>query len=201
MSGKRAVGKTKLNTLVDLTPARKHGAITMKITKTTRFLSAFTLLAVATLAVTSSADAQWAESGVNLGNGVAGANASADGHWTLVDSTSNVNGSNSFGHGFGIGVGPQGMSISNSVGVNSAGGGVAHNFNMTIGQNGTHFSDGGVVSQGGYTNVGAGGGSGQYGSGISGGSYATGNGNYVDAYSNSHTRRNRRLVPAILFGP
>lgn len=167
----------------------------MPVTKIIRHLTTFTALALFAVITPSIADAQWAESGVDLSNGRAGAGASADGQWTFVDSTSNVNGSNSFGHGIGVGVGPNGISVSNSVGFNTAQGGAAHNFNMTVGRNGTHFSDGGVVSQGGNTGVIAGGGSGLYGNQISGGSSVTGYGNHVDAYSNSRTRRNPVALP------
>ena len=172
----------------------------MSVSKLTRRVSVFTALALLAIAAPSAANAQWAETGVDLGNGFAGANASADGQWTLVDSTSKVDGSNSFGHGFGIGVGPNGISVSNSVGVNTAQGGVGHNFNMTNGQNGPHFSESGDVRQGGATRVIAGGGSGQYGGGISGGSSATGYGDYVDAYSRSNTQQNPRFMPRVYYG-
>ncbi len=173
----------------------------MSVSKITRCLSTLAALALFTITAPTNVDAQWSESGINLGGGFAGASASADGQWTLVDTTSKVDGSNSFGHGIGIGVGPNGISLSNSVGVNTAQGGVGHNFNMTIGQNGTHFSESGVVAQGGNTGVAVGGGSGQYGGGISGGSSATGYGDYVDAYSNSHTQVRRQVMPAIIYGP
>ena len=135
----------------------------------------------------SIAMAQWAESGVDVGPGFANGSASADGEWTFVDTSSRVNGANSLGHGVAIGAGPNGISFSHSIGFNSGGVGAGHNMNMTIGQNGTHVSNGQVVTQGGNSQVVVGGGSGQYGGGISGGSMVTGYGDVTYGQSQSHT--------------
>jgi hypothetical protein len=141
----------------------------------------------------SIAMAQWAESGVDVGPGHAGGSASADGQWTFVDSSSRVNGINSLGHGVAIGAGPDGISFSHSIGFNSGGVGAGHNLNMTIGQNGTHVSNGQVVTQGGNSRVVVGGGSGQFGGGISGGSTVTGYGDFTYGQSHSHTQLFPRL--------
>lgn len=138
--------------------------------------------------------AQNANTGVNVGPGWAGANASANGSiWQFTDTTSKVKNGTSLGQGLAIGVGHNGISFSHSIGANGGGVGVGHNLNMTIGRNGTHVSHGGVTTQGGNSQVVVGGGSGQYGNRIYGGSQATGYGNNTRVYSNSHTRQFPRV--------
>lgn len=153
------------------------------------------LLTVVICTLPTVAMAQWSETGVDVGPGQAGASAGADGDWTFVDTTSQVNGNGSFGQGVAIGAGPDGISFSHSIGVNGGGVGAGHNLNVTIGRDGTHVSGGHVVSQGGDSRVIAGGGSGQYPGGIAGGSSVTGFGYDTHAHSHSNTRNfPRRLL-------
>ena len=156
---------------------------------------ALTLLVLVTLSNVSVA--QWAETGVDVGPGHAGATGGADGQWTFVDTTSRVNGAGSLGHGVAIGAGPGGISFSHSLGVNGGGVGAAHNMNMSIGLDGAHVSGGHVVSQGGDSRVVAGGGSGRYPGGFGGGSTVTGYGNVTQGQTYSHTER----FSNFLFGP
>jgi hypothetical protein len=151
-----------------------------------------TMMSLVLVALPTVVMAQWADTGVEVGPGSAGATAGADGEWTLVDTNSRVNGGSSFGRGLAIGAGPDGISFSHSIGANAGGVGVGHNFNMTIGRDGTHVSGGHVVSQGGDSTVIAGGGSGNYGGGIEGGSTVGGFGWNTNAHSHSNTRRFRR---------
>jgi hypothetical protein len=88
-----------------------------------------------------------------------------------------------------VGAGPNGISLSNSIGAGTGPLGGAHNVNLHIGRNGTHVSHGGVVSQGGNRRVISGGSAGNYGGQVSGGNYSTGFGNQTNAYSKSRTRR------------
>ena len=147
------------------------------------------LLTLAVFVFPAVSSAQWADSGVNVGPGFANGSASADGDWTLVDSGSHVNGNTSIGRGVAIGAGPDGISFSHSIGVSGNGVGAGHNFNMSIGRQGTHVSGGNVITQGGTPGVSIGGGSGNYPSGFGGGSYATGFGNFTSANTFSQTNR------------
>ncbi len=133
------------------------------------------------------ADGAW--SGVDVGPGHAGATAGYDAPQGIARTESRV-GQVSMGRGFALGLGPDGLSLSHSIGVSGQHGvGVAHNFNLSIGQDGTHVSHGGVQTIGGNTRVLAGGethiGSGQ----IQGGSYSSGYGHDTRVWSNSRTRR------------
>lgn len=155
-----------------------------------------TLLALSFVAIVQTASfAQWADTGVDVGPGHAGATAGANGDiWQWTDTQSRVGGAGSFGQGVAIGVGRNGVSFSHSIGANGGGAGVGHNINMTIGRNGSHVSHGGVTSRGGNSRVQVGGGSGQQFGGISGGSTATGWGRNTNTWSNSNTQRFPRVI-------
>ncbi len=152
-------------------------------------LSCFGLLALAVVTA-SPASAQRAGSWVDIGNGFAGAGASANGSLLQFSKakSSSRNGVQ-YGHGFAVGAGPNGISLSNSIGAGTGPLGGAHNVNLHLGRNGTHVSHGGVVSQGGNRRVISGGNAGNYGGQVSGGNYSTGFGNRTNAYSKSRTRR------------
>ncbi|QDT07937.1 hypothetical protein K227x_63660 [Rubripirellula lacrimiformis] len=133
--------------------------------------------------------AQSAGSWVDIGNGFAGAGGSASGPISIVKGRSSSKNGMQFGHGFALGAGPNGLAISNSVGAGAGPGGVAHNMNLNIGANGTHFSQGGVVSQGGNRRVISGGQTGTRNGQVYGGSQSTGFGQNTKAWSQSHTRQ------------
>lgn len=133
------------------------------------------------------ADGAW--SGVDVGPGHAGATAGYDAPQGIARTESRV-GDVNVGRGFALGYGPDGLSISHSIGVSGQHGiGAAHNFNMSIGRDGTHVSHGGVQTVGGNTRVIAGGethiGPGQ----VRGGSYTGGYGHHTRAWSRSRTHR------------
>jgi len=129
-----------------------------------------------------------AETGVDVGPGEAGADAGADGAWNHAETETKVGPNGSMGRAFAVGAGPDGLSLSHSIGVNNGNSGFGHNFNMTIGPNGTHSSSGGVASQGNGGRVIAGG-STQGGSRLGGGSTVGGFGNRTNAWTNARTNR------------
>ncbi len=135
------------------------------------------------------ADGAW--SGVDVGPGHAGATAGYDAPQGIARTESRV-GRVNMGRGLAVGFGPNGLSLSHSIGVSGQHGiGAAHNFNMSIGPNGTHVSHGGVQTVGGNSRVLAGGET-HIGSGpIRGGSYTSGYGHNTRAWSRSRTRRFR----------
>ena len=133
------------------------------------------------------ADGAW--SGVDVGPGHAGADAGYDAPNGIARTESRV-GDINMGRGFALGYGPNGLSLSHSIGISGQHGfGAAHNFNMSIGPNGTHVSHGGTQTFGGNTRVLAGGeshiGPGQ----VWGGSRAGGFGHHTRAWSRSRTHR------------
>ncbi|MHB8903046.1 MAG: hypothetical protein ACYC6Y_30160, partial [Thermoguttaceae bacterium] len=128
-------------------------------------------------------------SGVDVGPGHAGATAGYDAPQGIARTESQV-GTVNVGRGLAVGFGPNGLTVSHSIGVSGQQGvGAAHNFNMSIGRDGTHVSQGGTYTVGGNTRVLAGGetyiGSGQVG----GGSYTGGYGFDTQSWSRSQTRR------------
>lgn len=134
------------------------------------------------------ADGAW--SGVDVGPGHAEANAGYDAPQGLARTESRV-GQVNVGQGFALGYGPDGLSLSHSIGVSGQNGllGAAHNFNLSIGRDGTHVSHGGVQTIGGNSRVLAGG-EAHYGPGqLGGGSYTGGFGQNTRAWSQSRTRR------------
>lgn len=145
------------------------------------------LAAVLATSFTASAMAQSASTDAGVWQGGAGGNATADGFWQHAQSESKV-GKVNMGRGFAVGLGPNGLSLSHSIAVGKGPLAVGHNLNMTIGQNGTHVSEGGVVSTGGQTSANVGG-STQGGLNLGGGSNASGNGWNTNAWSNSQTNR------------
>lgn len=125
--------------------------------------------------------AQSADSGVDVGPGGSGASAGYVGDWGIAQTESR----DGFGRALGVGVTKDGVAISHSIGASNGSSGVGHNFNMAIGRDGAHVSQGGVVTSGGNGRVQAGGSGSQYG----GGSDVIGWGNNTKAWSNSRTRR------------
>lgn len=149
------------------------------------------ILAFLSLALLSmTANAQSAGTWVDVGPGHAGAGGSATGQFQHVDTDSRVGPMGSVARGVAVGAGPNGLSISHSIGVNMGGRGTAQNFNLSIGPNGTHVSRGNVNSTGGNSRVIAGGSSnvGSPWNNPSGGSYATGYGRNTVAQTHAQTR-------------
>lgn len=155
----------------------------MKIRFHTRIALALAIACAAPLA----ARGQSAGTLVDVGPGSAGASGTASGAWQLVESNSRVSNGTSVGKALAVGAGPHGLAISHSVGVNSGGVGAAHNFNLSIGPQGAHVSNGGVVSQGGNSRVIAGGNAQTGFTGPRGGSQVSGFGNHTRAHSQSRT--------------
>ncbi|MEM6690205.1 MAG: hypothetical protein AAF664_12300 [Planctomycetota bacterium] len=152
-------------------------------------LFTLTITLVALFAIATVAQAQSSWTGINVGPGHAGANAGATGQWTHTDTESRVGKHGSMARGLAIGAGPNGLSLSHSIGGNVAGVGVGHNLNMTIGRGGAHVSHGAVKTIGGNSSVIAGGGSGQRFGRVSGGSQVTGFGNQTRAITGARTRQ------------
>lgn len=152
-------------------------------------LAATTLFTLALAFSTTEASAQSAGSWVDIGRGGVGSGANASGMFQIAKSRSSKKNGVGFGHGFALGAGPNGLALSNSIGVGGGPAGAAHNVQLNIGRNGTHFSQGGVVSQGGNRRVISGGQAGTTNGQIYGGSYSTGYGQNTRAYSKSHTRQ------------
>jgi hypothetical protein len=100
------------------------------------------------------ADGAW--SSVDVGRGHAGATAGYDAPQGLARTETHV-GRVSLGRGLALGLGPEGLSLSHTIGVSGHRAGAAHNFQLSIGPNGTHVSRGGTVTRGGNTRVVAGG--------------------------------------------
>ncbi|MEM9644603.1 MAG: hypothetical protein AAF989_06395 [Planctomycetota bacterium] len=153
--------------------------------KTARQLA---LALIAACLMPALANAQSAGTIVDVGPGFAGSNANASGAWTHTDTSSRVGRNGSMGRGLAIGAGPNGLSLSHSIGVNSGGVGVGHNFNMSIGRGGTHVSHGGVKSVGGNSRIITGGQTRHRFGGVQGGSHATGFGNRTRAYTGARTQ-------------
>lgn len=100
----------------------------------------------------------------------------------------------SLGRGLAIGYGPNGISISHSIGVAGRHMGTAHNFQLSVGPNGTHVGRSGVVTTGGNTRVIAGGDTAS-GPGVPhGGNFATGYGRRTEAWSQSEVYKRRAAV-------
>ncbi|TWT36988.1 hypothetical protein KOR34_19340 [Posidoniimonas corsicana] len=125
--------------------------------------------------------AQSADSGVDVGPGGSGASAGYVGDWGIAKTESR----DGFGRALGVGVTKDGVAISHSIGASNGSSGVGHNFNMAIGRDGAHVSQGGVVTGGGNGRVEAGGSASQQG----GGSEVVGWGDNTKAWTESRTRR------------
>ncbi|TWT54538.1 hypothetical protein Pla22_21860 [Rubripirellula amarantea] len=159
------------------------------MTRSIKIQTVVAALVAAFLFTASDASAQSAGSWVDIANGSAGAGGSANGMFQIVKSRSSSKNGGQFGHGFALGAGPNGIAISNSIGAGTGPLGAAHNMNLNIGHNGTHFSHGGVVSQGGNRRVISQGSTGVRNGQVFGGSSSTGFGNRTKAYSRSNTRQ------------
>jgi len=95
-------------------------------------------------------------SGVDVGPGHADATAGYDAPQGIARTESRV-GRINLGRGLALGMGPDGLSLSHTVGVSGHGAGAAHNFQLSVGRSGTHMSHGSAVTRGGNTRVVAGG--------------------------------------------
>lgn len=125
--------------------------------------------------------AQSSSSGVDVGPGGTGATAGYTGDWGVARTESR----DGLGRALGVGVTQDGVSISHSIGASNGSSGFGHNFNMSIGRNGSHVSQGGVVTHGGNGRVQAGGSTSQFG----GGSRVSGWGKRTRAWTKSRSRR------------
>ena len=157
------------------------------------------ILAFAALQSAASIQAQSVGAGVIVGPGYAGADATADGRWTHANTRTQVGPGRSLGQGLAVAAGPNGLSLSHSIGVDNHGVGLGHNMNLSIGRGGAHISHGAVQSIGGSTEVNVGGsatqGGWQPGLGwqpVGGGSTVGGVGNHVQTHTGARTFRFRR---------
>lgn len=98
----------------------------------------------------------------------------------------------SLGRGLAIGYGPGGISLSHSIGLSGRVLGGAHNFQLSVGPNGTHVGRSGVVTAGGNTRVIAGGDTSSGPGRPQGGNFATGFGRRTEAWSQSRVDARRR---------
>ncbi len=131
--------------------------------------------------------AQESWSSVDVGRRHARADAGYDAPRGIARTETKV-GRVNLGRGLAVGYGPNGISLSHSIGVNHRGVGTAHNFQMSVGPHGTHIGHGGVVTSGGNSRVITGGESWTGRGGAGGGNFATGHGRRSDAWSRSSTR-------------
>jgi hypothetical protein len=138
--------------------------------------------------------ADGAASQVDVGRRHAGAEASYDGPAGIARTDTRV-GRVNFARGLAVSYGPQGISLSQSIGVSRGGVGTAHNFQLSVGPQGRHASHGGVVSHGGDTRVITGGETYTGRGGPQGGSFASGTGHRTDAWSRSQSDPRRSSHP------
>lgn len=153
----------------------------------TRLIGATSLLI---LVWTGTCLAEGAYSEVDVGRRHAEAQAGYSGRAGIARTQSRV-GAVSLGRGLAIGYGPGGISLSHSIGVSGRGIGTAHNFQLSVGPNGTHVGRSGVVTAGGNTRVIAGGDTSRGPGRPQGGNFAAGFGRRTEAWSQSqvHGRR------------
>lgn len=129
-----------------------------------------------------------AASQVDVGRGHASAEASYDGPRGMARTDTRV-GRVNFARGLAVTYGPQGVSVSQSIGVAHGNFARAHSFQLSVGPQGTHVGHGGVVTRGGNTRVISGGETYTGPGGPHGGNFATGTGHRTDAWSRSQTVR------------
>ena len=151
-----------------------------------QLIPAATALLVVSLAA-SNVRAEGASSWVDVGPGHANAGASYDAPLGIAQSESRV-GDVNMGRGLAIGFGPNGFTLSHSIGVQDNGVAFGHNVQLSIGPNGTHVSHGGVVTAGGNSQVITGGETQIDRFGARGGNYAGGSGWQTQAWSESRTQ-------------
>jgi len=146
--------------------------------------AAATLIALSVApAVSQAGDAStW----VNLGAGFANAGAVANAPFGIARTDSRV-GHVNFGRGLAVGMGPNGLSLSHTIGVQDNGFGVGHTFQLSVGPNGTHVGHGGVVTHGANSRVFTGGQTHISPRGPQGGTYAGGTGWHTNAWSRNQT--------------
>jgi hypothetical protein len=138
--------------------------------------------------------ANGAASQVDVGRRHAGAEASYDGPAGIARTDTRV-GRVNFARGLAVSYGPQGVSISHSIGVSRGGVATAHNFQLSVGPHGRHVSHGGVVSRGGDTRVISGGETYTGRGGPHGGSFSSGTGHRTNAWSRSQSDPRRSSYP------
>jgi hypothetical protein len=142
------------------------------------------------LLLSQTALANGAYSRVDVGRHHADAQAGYDAPAGFARTESRV-GNVSLGRGLAIGYGPNGISISHSIGVAGRHLGTAHNFQLSVGPSGTHRGRSGVVTRGGNTRVIVGGDTAVGPVRPYGGSFATGYGRHIQARSSSEVRTRR----------
>lgn len=107
-----------------------------------------TLALLFTLSFATSTNAQESNTGVTVGRNGTGATASFDGLFGIAK-TKVKSGDIDVGRGLAIGVGQNGLTLSHTIGGGKHGVGLGHTMQLNIGENGTHFGHGAIVSQGG----------------------------------------------------
>jgi hypothetical protein len=137
--------------------------------------------------------ANGAYSQVDVGRGHADALAGYNAPAGIARTESRV-GNVSLARGLAIGYGPNGISLSHSIGVAGHHVGTAHNFQLSVGPNGTHVGRSGVVTTGGNTRVIAGGDTASEPGVPHGGNFATGYGRRTEAWSQSEVYKRRASV-------
>lgn len=152
-----------------------------------RLFSAAAAALVLSLA-SHSAWAQGSSSWVDVGPGHANAGAATDAPFGIARSESRV-GDVNLGRGLAVGFGPNGLTLSHSIGLQDHGLGLGHTFNLSVGPNGTHVGQGGVLSVGPNSQVFTGGNTRIDRFGPRGGSYAGGTGRFTRAWSRNRVWR------------
>ena len=145
------------------------------------------------LLLTGTCLANGAHSQVDVGRHHADAQAGYSGPAGMARTESRV-GNVSLGRGLAIAYGPGGISLSHSIGVASRGVGTAHNFQLSVGPNGTHVGRSGVVTAGGNTRVIAGGDTSSEPGRPQGGNSASGFGRHTEAWSRSQVNARRAAL-------
>ena len=146
--------------------------------------AALTIVSLVPLAAQAGGSSSW----VDVGRGHANSGAATDSPMGIAQSESRV-GRVNMARGLAVGFGPDGLSISHSIGVNDRGLGVGHNFNMSVGRNGTHVGQGHVVTGGPNGRVFTGGETRVDRFGARGGNYAGGQGQFTRAWTRNRSRR------------
>jgi len=135
-----------------------------------------------------SAWAQGSSSWVDVGRGHANAGAATDAPFGIARSESRA-GDVNLGRGLAVGFGPNGLTLSHSIGLQDHGLGLGHTFNLSVGPDGTHVGQGGVLSVGSNSQVFTGGNTRIDQFGPRGGSYAGGTGRFTRAWSRNRVWR------------
>jgi hypothetical protein len=135
-----------------------------------------------------------AASQVDVGRGHASAEAGYDGPRGIARTDTRV-GRVNFARGLAVTYGPNGVSISQSIGVAHGSFATARTFQLSVGPHGRHVGHSGTVTRGGVTRAISGGDTYTGPGGPQGGNFATGTGRRTDAWSRSQTVPNRSSYP------